>query len=203
VSVPTPANASRDGFHHPRNPWFGLLYAAILLVGTIGGFVMFAFGWREAIAFDMYGQRTEGFVLFTPFLSAAGTLLLLVRGVLAIGPWVRYRSATPRDDRLIALALDRSNARLGTVMIFIFGVLGLGGFVVLAGFARPQDWLGFGFLLQFEALLLFVAILCLKAGVQAIWANRYLFDRGIPIPEPTRPPRRPMPPPAATDRRPD
>jgi hypothetical protein len=165
---------------HPRNPWVGLLYAVILLAGTVGGAVMLFFGWREALAGEMYGQRTEGFVLFTPFLSAAGALLLLVRGVLAIGPWVRYRSATPRDARLHALALDRSNRGVAIAMALAFGILALAGFVLLAGFARPENALGFGVLLQLEALLLFVAILGLKGGIQGVWANRHLAGPGIP-----------------------
>ncbi|MGB3911434.1 MAG: hypothetical protein WBL06_13265 [Pseudolysinimonas sp.] len=188
---------------HPRNPWFGLLYAAILLVGTVGGVIAFTSGWREAIGFDMYGQRTEVFVLVAPFLSAAGTVLLLVRGILAIAPWLRYRAATPRDARLVALAMDRSNGRPGTAIITAFGLLALGGFVLLAGFARPQNPLGFGFLLQFDALLLFVAILCLKAGIQAIWANHDLAVRGIPIPEGAGSPRPTLPPPTSAERRPD
>lgn len=166
------------GPQHPRNPWIGLLYAAILLVGTVGGAVMFFFGWREAVAGDMYGQRTEGFVLVTPFLSAAGALFLLVRGALAVGPWLRYRSATPRDARLLALAHDRSNRGIAIAMALAFGLLALAGFVLLAGFARPENRIGFGVLLQVNALLLFVAILCLKGGIQGLWANRHLADRG-------------------------
>lgn len=165
------------GLQHPRNPWFGLLYAAILLVGTVGGVVMFFFGWREAVAGDMYGGRTEGFVLVTPFLSAAGGVLLLVRGVLAVGPWLRYRSVTPRDARLLALARDRSNGKVAIGQALAFGVLALAGFVLLAGFARPENSLGWGMLLQMDALLLFATILCLKAGIQGLWANRYLADR--------------------------
>jgi hypothetical protein len=171
-------SAEPTGLQHPRNPWFGLLYAAILLVGSVGGVVMFSFGWREAVAGDMYGQRTEGFVLFTPFLSAAGGVFLLVRGVLAIGPWLRYRSATPRDARLLALAHDRSNGRFAIGQALAFGVLALAGFVLLAGFARPENSLGSGMLLQMDALLLFAAIICLKGGIQGLWANRYLADRG-------------------------
>lgn len=180
MSVPqtAPDHRSPAGTpQHPRNPWFGFLYAAILLTGAAAGSVMFALGWREAVAFEMYGQRSEGFVLTAPVLSAAGGVLMLVRAILAVAPWVRYRSTVPRDRRLLALAHDRSNSTMPIVMALFFGVSALGGFVLLAGLARPSDVFGAAVLLQLEALLLFVAILCLKGGIQAIWANRHLAAR--------------------------
>jgi hypothetical protein len=166
-----------EGLRHPRNPWFGLLYAAILAAGAVGGAVALFYGWREALAGDMAGQRTEGFVLVTPFLSAAGSVFLLVRGIRALAPWVRHRSTTPRPDRLLALAHDRSNTATAVGVAFAVGILALAGFVLLAGFARPNNGLGFGLLLQMDALLLFVAILALKGGIQGAWANRYISDR--------------------------
>jgi len=164
---------------HPRNPWFGFLYAAILLTGAAAGSVMFALGWREAVAFEMYGQRSEGFVLTAPVLSAAGGVLMLVRAILAVAPWVRYRSAVPRDRRLLALAHDRSNSTMAIVMALFFGVAALGGFLVLVVLARPSEALGTAVLIQLEALLLFVAILCLRGGIQAIWAHRHLALRVV------------------------
>lgn len=179
MTAPGVASDLPTGPRHPRNPWYGFLYAAILLVGAVGGFVMLAFGWREALAGDMVGQRTEGFVLFAPVLTAAGGILILVRAILAVGPWVRHRTTTPRDDRLLALSHDRSTARGGVVAAFVVGGLTLAGFVLLAGFARPNHVMGAGLLVQFDALLLFAAAVCLKAAGQAVWANGYLAERGL------------------------
>lgn len=39
--------------------------------------------------------------------------------------------------------------------------------------------MGAGLLVQVDALLLFAAVICLKAAGQAAWANRYLRERGI------------------------
>lgn len=169
----------QSGPRHPRNPWYGFLYAAILLAGAGAGFVMFALGWREALRFDMYGQRTEGFVLVTPFLSAGFGVFVLVRAVLAVAPWIRHRSATPRAARLVELAQDRAKSRPVIAQALVYGVLALAGFILLFGFARADTVFGLATLAQMEALLLFVAILCLKNSFQAIWANRHLGSLGI------------------------
>lgn len=201
------SSAEATGPRHPRNPWFGLLYGVILSIGTVGGAIMFAAGWREALAGDMVGQRTEGFVLVAPFLTAAGAVFLLVRGIRAIGPWLRYRAATPPEDRRLALAHDRSLARGALVGAWIVGLLAAAGVVIFA-IARPGGALGVGVLLEFVMLLLCLAIVALKGAGQAVWANRYLTERGIPVaatalPSAPPPPASTLPPPSPRDRRPD
>ena len=152
----------------------GFLYAAILLAGAAGGVVMFTFGWRDALSGEMVGQCTAGFVIVTPWLSAAGGVVFLVRAIRAVSPWLRHRSSTPPAVRRLALAHDKSIAPMAIAMGVFFGVASLGGFVLLAVFARPREVMGAGLLVQLDALLLLVAVLCLRGAAQALWARRLL-----------------------------
>ena len=169
----TPASGRR----HPRNPWIGLYFAALFLLGGTAATILFIRYFDVAIAGDVAGQRTAGFVLTAPAIFLALGIWVGVRAVRAIAPWNRYRSATTLDDRRRDRALDLD--RDPDWRVWFYGIAALAGWVffvlALAGLTpldmtRPAISL---MAFQFAVLLMLAWTACFGLFAQIWWYRRF------------------------------
>ena len=174
ASLRPPSDA--DGRLHPRNPFVGLLLALLLLlVGVVG---LLAFILEPGIVFESSNRRS-GLFLVGPLIALASGTITLVRGFLAIGPWVTHR-ATPLALRRQERAADLN--RQSPWPLVVVGSLALAGFLVLIivfGLYRPSQVNVVGRLLQVE-IVGFLALLwisCLGLLAQKLYFRRFYVGR--------------------------
>jgi len=163
---------------HPRNPWIGLLIAALLL--TIGVAGLLAVAINPAVL-TASSNRRSGIILLGPLIALAFGAITLVRGFRAISPWMRHRS-TPLAVRRQQKAADLHDQRVWP--LWVAGLLALAGLSVLAVvfslYSRDEIDL-VGRLLQVEILgfLLLTAAGCLGLALQRHYYRRFY---AAPIP---------------------
>ncbi|MBX3095116.1 MAG: hypothetical protein KF680_11350, partial [Cryobacterium sp.] len=91
---------------HPRNPWLGLYFAGLLLLAALVGIVVLVDQFSRVIGGNIYGLRSEGFLLLGPAIFGAIGVITAVRGIRAFTPWLHYRATTERAQRRVDKAVD-------------------------------------------------------------------------------------------------
>lgn len=159
---------------HPRNPWIGLLFAAMFLFAAGFGAIVLIDQFSRVIGGELYGQRSEGFLLFGPVIFAALGILTLVRAITALRPWGEYRGRVELTQRRADKALDLD----GQVRwpLAIIAVLSLAGLIALF-LPTPNNTAGW--LLLFEFQILAALIFTATAGMlaQSLYYARFLPAR--------------------------
>lgn len=166
----TAVKAEAKERRHPRSPWIGLYFAVLSLLAAILGIVALVDLFPRVIAYDIVGQRSEWFIVLTPFVLAFFGVLVAVRAFRAFRPWNAYRAATTREGRRAEKALDL----VGQVRwpFAVFGTIVLLGWIALL-FLQPKSSGGTFLLWEFQlmALLLWTAMLGLF--VQTLYYARF------------------------------
>ncbi len=169
--------SDRDGRLHPRNPWVGLFLAVVLLVCAVTGLAAVAL--EPSIVFASSNRRA-GITLIAPLVAAVAGAVTLVRGFLAIGPWLAHRAATPLALRRQERAADLHGQRV--LPLVLFGVPALAGAVVLTVIFtqyRPGQIDLVGRMLQVEIVgfLLLLATATLGLLAQKLYHRRFYVGR--------------------------
>lgn len=156
---------------HPRNPWIGLYFAALLLLAALIGSAVLVDQFSRVIGGDIYGQRSEGFLLLGPAIFGAIGVITAVRGIRALRPWLHYRATMELAQRREDKAVDLD----GQVRwpLAVFGLLALAGFVALL-FATPTGLAGEFLLVEFRLLLVLIISACLGLLAQCLYFARFL-----------------------------
>lgn len=103
----------------------------MLLVGALlGAVLLFWLLVDDSPNGAVYNTRAAGWVMFGPIALAVFGGITVVRASRAVGPWRRYRAATPLEQREADRALDLAAQSL--VVLWIFGVAGFLGFAWIA-----------------------------------------------------------------------
>jgi len=91
------------GVRPPHNPARRIAWAAAWIAVAVLGFVVLATDFGRIISGDVYGQRSEGVLLFTPIIGLLVGILLIISAVRGIEPWNRYVASTTSAERQAAL----------------------------------------------------------------------------------------------------
>lgn len=84
----------------PRNPTPGFVYGSIWLVIALTlGILLITFSTNPDALSETSGQRTAGFIVFTPFFALAASILCFVRAAAATGPYKHYLASTTPVER--------------------------------------------------------------------------------------------------------
>lgn len=156
---------------HPRNPWLGLYFAALFIVAAVVGSIVLVDQFSRVVAGDIYGQRSEGFLLLGPAVFGVVGVITAVRGVRAFPPWLRYRATTEPVQRRVDKALDLDGQARWPLAVF--GLLAVAGFVALL-FAAPTGLAGEFLLVEFRVLAVLVFSACLGLLAQCLYFARSL-----------------------------
>ena len=166
----------RDGRLHPRNPWIGLLIAALFLTVAVAGIAAIVL--EPAIIYASTNRRA-GILLFWPLVATIAGAITLVRGLRAIAPWLAHRSvplALRRQER----AADLHGRSFWP--LWVFGSLAFVGSAVLAvifSMYNENQVDLIGRLVQIEILgfLTLVWAACLGLIVQKLYFRRFYAGR--------------------------
>lgn len=115
----------------PRNPVPGIIYGIIwLLIAIILGALLFSFTGNPEALSEVRGQRTVGFILFTPFIALAASIFCFVRAAAASGPYKQYLSSTTpaqrqQDEAAKWKNTDKIGGLIAVAVIAILGWLAL------------------------------------------------------------------------------
>jgi hypothetical protein len=166
----------RDGRLHPRNPWVGLFLALLMLV--IAGTGLVAVALEPSIIYASSNRRA-GLLLLGPVIAVVAGTITLVRGFLAIGPWVRHQT-TPRALRRHERAADLHGQSLWPLLVF--GSLALAAFVVLVAIfsmynADKIDLIGRLVQVEFLGFFALVWLGCLGRLAQKLYYRRFYVGR--------------------------
>ncbi len=173
-AAPTPTRERA----HPRSPLIGLAYFLGWTIAFIAALALFIARFEDAIGFDLYGRRTEGFILVTPWIYLPLAILTGIRALLAIGPWVAYRSRTTPDQR----RRDRGNDLTGSrppIPALVFGIILLvgGAGLVFTGGANAllqgPSAAGLGFLVSMGMGCLIVGATIVGHHVHVVRYSRF------------------------------
>lgn len=159
----------------PASPGGSFAWAGVWAVVAALGAVVLARNWQQALSFDMGGQRTEGIVLFTPFIAIAISVILVVRGLRAVGRRRAYRErwSAPERARLERESLAGQPSTPFFVVAAVAGVLWLSGSIVVLLFLPQMLPRPGGLLLALELLILLAMawVSALAAGLRRRAAN--------------------------------
>jgi len=144
-----------------RNPVIGFYFATLWLVAGVSGAVALV------LLLPTLGElsgKAAPFVVINPPLVLGFGVFCLVRAVLAIGPWLRYREATSAEAR--AARVGVALAAQGWAPLVVVGTVGLvasAALVVVFSLYAPGEVSVAGRLLQVEllALILLPTTTCL------------------------------------------
>ena len=112
----------------PRNPVPGIIYGIIwLVIGVVLGILLLSYSNTPDELSNVYGQRTLGFIVFTPFIALAASIFCFVRAAAASAPYKRYVASTSLQQRQKNEAAQWKNAdRIGGLIAFtVIAFLGL------------------------------------------------------------------------------
>ena len=162
---------------HPRNPWIGLLIAALLLTIGIAGLLAVAI---NPAVLTASSHRRSGIILLGPLIALAVGVITLVRAFRAIPPWMRHR-ATPLTLRRQQKAADLHEQKIWPLVVAgVLAFVGLGVLTVVFSLYGRDDIDLVGRLLQVEVLgfLLLLSSGCLGLAAQKLYYRRFYAGAG-------------------------
>lgn len=168
MSTPPAAAPARPAI--PASPARSFVWAAAWLVVAALGFVVLVLNWQGVLASDLVGQRTEGVVLFTPIAATLIALLLIVRGIRAVGRNRAFRERWSAEDRARLERESLAGQPSTPFLVFAAGlgvawIVGVTAVVIFFG-ALLQRPSGLSLALMLLALLGMACISVLQAGVR-------------------------------------
>lgn len=153
----------------PHSPSASFSWAAAWLLVAVLGFVALGVNWQGLIGSELSGQRTVGVVVFMPILSTAISIMLMVRGIVAVGRTRTYHARFSADVRA-QFESERLRGQPSTpflVFAAILGVIWLAGTVVVLIFLNmligSPD--GLALALMLLALLAMSGVASLRTGL--------------------------------------
>lgn len=151
------------------------VWAALwLLVATVATFALIS-EWPAVTSFEMKGQRSEGFLLFTPPLAFGAAILCIIIGSRRAPRYREFLSQFRAEDRATLRRQEligepwRGPLALGLAL----GVVSLAGLVLLGILlVRGNGLSGISVLLVVIMLFAVTAFTLLRAGIERQAANR-------------------------------
>lgn len=154
----------------PIKPSTAFSWAALWLLTSVFSVVALVASWSRVLTDDFENRRSQGFIMFTPALAIALTILFIVVGVRAIRRTREFRAAwdepTRREARQSRLAAQP------WVPLVIFGAslgaIWVAGLTALTIFVFPRvDLAGFSVAVVVLLLLAMAWVTPLRAGIAA------------------------------------
>lgn len=138
--------------------------------------MVFALQSTRAISGELYGQRSAGVVLLTPWIAVIVAVLLVIASIRGRAPWNAYVAQTTPQQRQAVLdgPMTRTVATPFLVMGLSVAGIWLAGVVVVLIFATPLSTnpSGLALALMFLALLALGWIALIRFALQILAAHR-------------------------------